>query len=144
VNPAATCNVPRAMSDDEFLAAFDSCTLPKPLWTHEAHVRLAWICLNRMPFAAAREHVRAGIRKYNESLGNTTGYHDTVTVAFVRIIAWKRTPGESFADFRLRHPDVFSKDQPVLRHFYSKARLDSATARSAFVEPDLRPLPPNQ
>jgi hypothetical protein len=129
------------MTDDEFLAAFDSCTLPQPLWTHEAHVRLAWLCLGRMPFAAARDHVRAGIRKYNASLGNTTGYHDTVTVAFVRLIAARRTPGESFAAFRLAHPDVFSKDRPILLTYYSKAVLDSAEARAGFVEADVGPLP---
>jgi hypothetical protein len=129
------------MTDDEFLAAFDACTLSKPLWTHEAHVRLAWICLGRMPFAAARDHARAGIRKYNESLGNTTGYHDTVTVAFVRIIAARRRPGETFAEFREANPDVFSKDEPILLSYYSKPRLDSAAARARFVESDLRPLP---
>ncbi len=117
------------MTDDEFLAAFGSCTLPKPLWTHEAHVRLAWLCLNRMSFPVAIAHVRNGIRKYNESLGNFTGYHDTVTVAFLRIIAAKRSPGQSFADFQSAHPEVFSKDRPVLLTYYSKAVLESAEAR---------------
>jgi hypothetical protein len=129
------------MTDDEFLAAFDTCTLPKPLWTHEAHVRLAWICLGRMSFAAARDHVRAGIRKYNESLGNTAGYHDTVTVAFVRIISTKRRLGETFAEFRDTNPEVFSKTEPILLRYYSKPRIDSAAARAMFVESDLRPLP---
>jgi hypothetical protein len=129
------------MTDDEFLAAFDACTLPKPLWTHEAHVRLAWLCLDRFPFAAALAHVRAGIQKYNRSLGNTTGYHDTVTVAFVRIVAAKRTPGETFADFRSANPDVFAKDRPILLNYYSKAVLDSAAARAGFVEPDVGSLP---
>src|SRR5262245_49263936 len=129
------------MTDDEFLAAFDACTLPKPLWTHEAHVRLAWICLNRTPYAAARDRVRAGIHKYNESLGNTTGYHDTVTVAFVRIIAAKHTAGESFAAFKRANPDVFSKERPILLKYYSKSRLDSDAARAEFIEPDVVPLP---
>jgi hypothetical protein len=129
------------MTDDEFLSAFDACTLPKPLWTHEAHVRLAWICLGRMPYAAARDRVRAGIRKYNESLGNTTGYHDTVTVAFLRIISSKRRSDETFAQFRVANPEVFSKDEPILLSYYSKSRLDSAAAREMFVESDLEPLP---
>jgi hypothetical protein len=129
------------MTDDEFLAAFDTCTLPKSRWTHEAHVRIAWLCLNRMPFAAALAHVRHGIPKYNLSLGNTTGYHDTVTVAFVRIVAAKRTPGQSFADFKAANPDVFSKEKPILLNYYSKAVLDSAAARAEFVEADMGRLP---
>jgi hypothetical protein len=130
------------MSDNEFLIAFDSCTIPKALWTHEAHVRVAWLCLSRMPFPAAVDHVRNGIDKYNRSLGNVTGYHDTVTVAFVRIIAAKRREGESFAQFRDLHPELFSKESPILLTHYTKARLDSEEARAAFVEADLRPLPP--
>ncbi|HEY2786039.1 MAG TPA: hypothetical protein VGJ05_13810 [Fimbriiglobus sp.] len=129
------------MTDDEFLAAFDSCTLPKPLWTHEAHVRLAWLCLDRIPFDSALAHVRTGIPKYNHSLGNTTGYHDTVTVAFLKIIAAKRTLGESFEDFRNTNPDVFSKARPVLLSYYSKAVLESEEARAGFVEADVGALP---
>ena len=90
------------MSDSGLLAAFESCTLPKAEWTHEAHVRTAWIYLTTRSFDDALAALRNGILQYNRSLGNTTGYHDTVTVAFTRIIAARihASPADDFPDFR--------------------------------------------
>ena len=129
------------MSDDEFLAAFEACTIPKTDWTHEAHVRMAWLYLSRLPFSAALQNTRSGIAKYNRSLGNTTGYHDTVTVAAVRVIALRMAVGEAYPAFRERNGDLFRSLMGVLRGYYSEARIQSPEAVAEFVEPDLAPLP---
>src|SRR5262245_8226100 len=102
------------MSDAEFLAAFEACTIPKHDWTHAAHIRMAWLYLMRLRFAEALEAVRSGIQKYNRSLGNTTGYHETITVAFVRVIAPRLRAGETFSAFRDRNPDLFDRTLPAL------------------------------
>jgi hypothetical protein len=129
------------MSDDDFLAAFEACTIPKADWTHEAHVRMAWLYLSRLPFPAAVQHARSGISRYNRSLGNTTGYHDTVTVAAVRVIAARMAEGEEYPAFRERNADLFGNLMGVLRGYYSEGRLKSPEAAVEFVEPDLQPLP---
>lgn len=129
------------MTDDEFLAAFEATTLPRPAWTHEAHVRMAWLYLTRLPFDQAVQRARAGIRAYNAAQGNHTGYHDTVTVAFVRLIAARLTAGEGFVAFLARNPDLLDRHRPSLGRHYSRATLESAAARERFVEPDLLPLP---
>lgn len=131
------------MSDAALLAAFESCTLPKAEWTHEAHIRTAWIYLTTRSFDAAVAALRNGIPKYNRSLGNTTGYHDTVTVAFTRIISARilASPDDDFAEFRARHADLFAKSPSPLALYYSKERLVSPEAVASFVEPDISPLP---
>lgn len=129
------------LTDDEFLAAFEACTLPRSAWTHAAHVRMAWLYLGRWPFARAVLAIRTGIRRYNESLGNTTGYHDTVTVAFARLIAAARLPGEGFDHFRGRCPELFAAAPALLSQYYSTDLLDGDAARELFVEPDRQPLP---
>jgi hypothetical protein len=129
------------MSDAEFLAAFEDCTIPKRDWTHAAHVRMAWLYLTRLRFADALQAVRCGIQKYNRSLGNTTGYHDTITVAFVRVIAHRLRDGERYADFRDRNPDLFDRTLGALLRHYTKERLHSAAAVERFIEPDVEPLP---
>jgi hypothetical protein len=131
------------MSDAALLAAFESCTLPKSEWTHEAHVRTAWIYLTTRSYEEALAALRTGIPKYNRSLGNTTGYHDTVTVAFVRIIAARilASPDDDFPEFRSRHADLFTKTPSPLNRYYSNERLSSPEAVVSFVEPDLSPLP---
>ena len=103
------------MTDAEFLAAFEACTIPRADWTHEAHVRMAWLYLSRLPFPSALQNARTGIARYNRSLGNTSGYHDTVTVAAVRVIASRRTDEETYAEFRARNGDLFENLTGVLR-----------------------------
>ena len=34
------------MTDKEFLAAFENCSLTRENWTHAAHVRMAWLYLS--------------------------------------------------------------------------------------------------
>lgn len=130
------------MTDAEFLAAFEACTIPRADWTHEAHVRMAWLYLSGWPFPDALQHIRTGIQRYNNSLGGT-GYHDTITVAFARLIA-SRLDGDGYAEFKLANPDLLDRTLGALKRYYSEARLKSDEAKAAFIEPDLRPLPPGR
>jgi hypothetical protein len=130
------------MTDDDFLTAFETVTFTRPEWTHEAHVRMARLYLTRCPFAEALEKVRLGIQKLNGVIGSPDGYHDTITVAFVRIIADRLTvAGEPYDAFRDRNPDLFDRTLPAVLRYYTKEHLYTPEARRAFVEPDREPLP---
>jgi hypothetical protein len=148
------------MTDDEFLAAFEGCTLTRKHWTHEAHVRMAWLYLMRTESdAVVFDRVRNGIKKLNAEFveqdkarcvilapkapdpRGLSGYHETVTVAFVTVIASRIVPGEDFATFRARNPDLFDRTFPALLKHYTPERLFSETAKAEFLEPDLEPLP---
>ena len=129
------------MTDDEFLAAFEAAAIARTDWTHEAHVRMAWLYLTRLPFGAALERVRSGIQKLNGRIGSPDAYHDTITVAYVRVIASRLRAGETYPAFRDRNPDLFDRTFPALLRHYTKERLDSPEARAAFVEPDREALP---
>ncbi|HSQ56314.1 MAG TPA: hypothetical protein VLM40_11295 [Gemmata sp.] len=130
------------MTDEEFLTAFEAAAINRADWTHEAHVRMAWLYLSRGPSVEALDRIRIGIKKLNARIGSADGYHETITVAFVRLIASRMEPGESHDAFRERNPLLFDRKLAALLHYYSKDRLDSAAARKHFIEPDLRPLPP--
>ena len=127
--------------DLAFMRRFESCVLTEPEWTHEAHVRAAWIALSLDPFAAI-DRIRKGIQRFNAKvLGRPAQYHDTVTVAFATIIRSRLAYGESFDQFLGRSADILSPDRPLLLDFYSPARLQSPEARAGFVAPDRKPLP---
>jgi hypothetical protein len=85
--------------------------------------------------------VQTGIRKLNGKIGSPDGYHETITVAFVRVIADRSEGGERYETFRARNPDLFDRTLPALLRHYTKERLYSSEARAAFVEPDREPLP---
>jgi hypothetical protein len=137
------------VTDDEFLAAFEACALVRNEWTHAAHVRMAWLYATRT--ADPLPLVRAGIQKLNATFVRVPGappdargldgYHETITTAFVRVIASRVRPGESFTAFEARNPDLFDRTFPALLAHYSPARLYSAEAKAAFVPPDRAELP---
>lgn len=69
---------------EAFLAAWRAGTLPKPAWTHAAHVAVcaaeAWPAV---PLEALAARMKAGILAYNTAVGTanttTSGYHETLT-----------------------------------------------------------------
>jgi hypothetical protein len=134
------------MTDAEFLTAFEKATLPRTLWTHEAHVRMAYLYLWECPDATlALPGVRQRICHYNQANGNRTGYHETITVAFLTLVADRlrqnAAQARDWETFRDAHPDLITDGLGVLLRHYTRDRLLSAEARVAFIAPDVCPLP---
>lgn len=129
--------------DEQFLVAFEKCTLPEDQWNHLAHLRVAWICLSLALPEVALERIRNGILQYNTKVLNRRHkYHETVTVAFTHIVADRMRVGERWIDFAKRIGDVLDPENPVLLRYYSEDRLFSEEARVGIVEPDLQEIPP--
>lgn len=133
------------MSDSEFLEAFECCTLTREEWTHEAHVRMAWLYLAMFPYEYALQAIRAGIQRLNERvLKKELAYHETITVAYARLIASarERLPAtHGLSAVREVAPALFDRELSAVLHHYSRERLFSAEARAGWVVPDLVPLP---
>lgn len=124
--------------DDAFVAAFEARTLPKAQFTHAAHVRAAWWYLQHYPLGDAIDRFRATLQAYAASLGATGKYHETVTIAWLLLIAERLDAGArplSWREFADRHPDLFGTPSLVHR-YYTEATLTSARARTSFVMPD--------
>jgi hypothetical protein len=125
-----------------FLADFESCALPEEEWTHLAHVRVAWICLSLAAPRQALARIRDGILRYNTVVLNRPHkYHETVTVAFARLVADRMKGQETWGEFVLRIADIVDSQHPLLLNFYSEQLLNSADARQKFVAPDRLKLP---
>lgn len=74
--------------------------------------------------------------------GSLEKYHDTITRAFVQLVAahLRETPGLSdFPAFAQAHPRLLDTQLPLA--FYSRERLMSPEARAGWVDPDLQKLP---
>ncbi len=134
------------MDDDALLwDAFQRATVPEAEWTHREHLRIAWMHLRRYPLDEAHVLMRIGIIRLNASHGLvesvSRGYHETLTRAWLRLVASAMGATPEVADsraFLVAHAERLAKDAP-LRH-YSRERLMSAEARAVFVPPDLAPL----
>ena len=123
-------------------------TLPRPEWTHEAHLAATtYLLLRRADIDLDRE-LPAVIRRFNESVGgvnsDTEGYHETITRVFlhgVRLFLAEADVGEPLHELvnELLLSPMGRRDWPL--RFYSRERLFSVEARRNFVEPDLAALP---
>jgi hypothetical protein len=130
----------------DIIAAFESLELPRADWTHRAHLTVAaWYVMWYGPDTAL-ERVRDGIRRYNAANGvaqtPTGGYHETLTRFYVRLVA------RAVARAGLHGPLVqvvnrvvdACEDRELPFAYYSRERLQSWTARTSWIEPDLAAL----
>jgi len=132
------------LTTEDELQMFEQCSLSGDCWTHTAHVRMAWLQMERSStFDEALERIRKGIKTFNASRNNI-GYHETITVAFAKVIYHRRETGDKISTwqaFVIKHDDLLSKEAPILHVYYSPELLASERARETFVEPDRLPLP---
>jgi hypothetical protein len=120
-----------------------ACTLPRPEWTHEAHLAATlWLVVER-PEIDLDAELPGIIRRYNESVGGrnteSEGYHHTITLTYlaaVRDHATETASEELCARVNaLLLSERGRRDWPL--HSYSPERLFSRAARLGFVPPDL-------
>jgi hypothetical protein len=125
------------LSDDEFLSAFYRCELPVSMFRHGDHLRFAWLTLDRHPFDESLEMVREGIRRFARHHGVAHIYHETVTTAWVHLLATH--PERNFEEFLTAND--FRLNHRLLHRFWTPQLLDSPDARKGWVPPDKAPLP---
>ena len=123
-------------------------TLPRPEWTHEAHLATTTYLLLKRPDIDLDEELPGLIRRYNESVGgvnsDSEGYHETITRVFlhgVRLFlseADLEDPLHELVNELLLSP-MGKRDWPL--RFYSRDRLLSVEARRNYIPPDIAALP---
>ena len=134
------------ISDQELVAAFESCSLRREQWTHRAHVRVGYLYASQLSLEEAATRMRSGLQALNAVHGTPEsvdrGYHETITIAFLRLIRAaidEHGPFQSSQEFCESRPELLDKN--LLSRFYSRDRIKSLAAKARFVEPDLAPLP---
>jgi hypothetical protein len=131
------------MTDEAFTRAFESGSVTPSQFDHLAHVRVAWVYLHEAPSVEeALPRMRAAIRRFAAAAGASQKYHETITVLWMRLLADVQGRGGAgeLADVLRDHPRLADKDLPL--QYYTRERLFSDEARSAWVEPDRQPLQP--
>jgi hypothetical protein len=123
---------------EAFIRSFEDCSLPRSEWTHQKHLIAALWYLWHHPKDEATQRIRDGIQRYNRSQGNHTGYHETITLAWIAVLG-------RFLAGRDRAQSVSNLASEVLKmcnnkdflsRFYSRDLLMSDEARHQWVPPD--------
>ncbi len=125
------------LGDDEFLAAFQSCQLKTSEFRNADHFRLAWLHLQRESLDTALANVVSGIQAFAAHHGASRKYHETITIAWVRLLATHSEP--TFDEFLSANSHRLNLD--LLHRFWTPELLAGDEAKAHWVDPDIRDLP---
>jgi hypothetical protein len=103
---------------------------------HREHVRMAFEMLRRHDFAETALHYSRALRTMAQQSGKPQAFHQTVTIAFLSLIAERLEGGEwhDFAAFARDNPDLL--DKSTVARWYRPERLGSEPARRTFLLPE--------
>jgi hypothetical protein len=109
---------------------------------HREHVHLTWLAVRRHGSDAAIGLICAGLRKLSREAGVPDKYHETLSRAWVEIVAAHTASSREESDFDAfiqRYPRLL--DQRLIAHHYRAETLGSLKARTEWVAPDAAPFP---
>lgn len=131
---------------DAFLAAFEAGTLPKEEFTHAGHLLAGACYVHMLDEAGAIDHMRLCVRRFNEAVGgkntDTSGYHETITVFWIKALTAVRDahPALGRAEFAAQVVQTYRDRRGVFRDFYDFDVLASVEARRRWIEPSTKPI----
>jgi hypothetical protein len=108
---------------------------------HREHLELAWSYLDLYSPEKAADVMAGAIRQVALAHGAADKYHETITRAWVHLVAVHRHRwgARTFDTFLERNAALL--DTRLLGHLYSPEVLSSEGARQRWTAPDLRELP---
>jgi hypothetical protein len=127
------------MTDEDLLAAFEQGIEPDGGFHHAQHVRVAWLYLRAHPLPEALVRFTAALRTFATAQGKPERYHETITVAFMLVIAERASADAAPATwdaFAEQNPDLLAWKPSVLDRYDTAETLWGDRARRAFVMPD--------
>jgi hypothetical protein len=131
---------------DDFLAAFESGTLPKERWTHAAHLLTGACYVHRLGQALAIDHMRQCVRRYNEAVGGkntaTSGYHETITVFWIKVLdtLFRQARPVAREEFAALAVERYASQRDLFRRFYDFDVVGSIEARAVWMPPTLEEI----
>lgn len=117
------------------LDEFEAGRVDPAAFGHREHVRMSYELLERYTFPEALFRLAKGLRRLAANAGVPEKYHETITVAFLALIAERRLVGgfTSWEDFAAQNPDLLKKE--LLTRIYPPDVLESPLARETFLLP---------
>lgn len=130
------------LSDAQFENQFADHTIDPAIFTHEAHLRLAWIHIRKYGIDTAIANICTQLKSFTKFLGVADKYNETVTVAAIRAVYHftLQSKADTFETFIAEHPRLKTTFKQLLSQHYSIDIFTDPTAKSIFVLPDKLPF----
>ncbi len=127
------------LSDVEFEQQFINCELDANAFSHEAHLRLAWINIDKYGIEQAEKNLSTQLQKFVEFVGAKDKYNATLTIAAVKAVYhfWQKSTSDNFKDFIVEIPRLKYNFKELMACHYGFDIYNSQQAKIEFLEPDL-------
>jgi N-formylglutamate deformylase len=126
------------LSDLEFLRQFRTSELDPLLFNHEAHLRLAWLQIDKFGPEQAIENIEDQLQNFVTHVGAQDKYHKTLTIAAVHAVSHFMTKAQSdnFADFLKEFPQLKNNFKELINSHYNIDIFNSASAKTEYIAPN--------
>ena len=127
------------MTEHEWMAEFEKCTLPNGSFHHADHVKMAFLYLQKYPPLEALSRFSSALKRFAAAQGKPDLYNETITWGFILLIRERMARAsspQSWAEFSASNADLLRWDNNVLRKYYSPETLSSELAKRVFLFPD--------
>lgn len=130
------------VSDEQFINDMEEGGFPPNLFTHEAHIRLAWLYLNQFEEKLAIEKTCQTIKNFDQLHGDGTKFHVTLTVASVKVVHHfiKKSKATSFIGFINENARLNKVFESLVKQHYGTNPLHIKNAKTEYIAPDLLPF----
>ncbi len=127
------------LTNDEFEEKFSNCDMPAILFTHEAHLRLAYIHITKYGIKKAIDNLSIQIANCDDKYGDGTKFNKTLTVASVKVMHHfiKKAKATNFNALIIEFPHLRRNFLDLLKAHYKVDIFNSEKAKQEFLEPDL-------
>lgn len=122
----------------EFVQAMEKLRFPIGKFNHEAHIRLAWIYLQKYQFLEGMIAFRDTLKRFAAHHGAAEKYSETITLIFVLLVHDRMalSPCQDWPSFQESNPDLFGGWRALLSKLYDQKILDLPSVKKQFHLPD--------
>lgn len=129
------------LSDIEFERQFIACEFDPGDFSHEAHLRLAWINIKRYGIEQAEINVQDQLQKFVGFVGAKDKYNKTLTIAAIKAVDHfiRKSKAVEFSDFINEFPRLKYNFKELMATHYGFDIFNSIHKKE-FIAPDLVPF----
>ena len=126
----------------ELVRAFETCEINPAEFKHYQHLAVALWYTRHFPHDEAGQKMREGIKRLAAAYGKM-GYHETITLFWLNVVDSFLARADSdatVAELANRVASEYGSRKNLISEYYSEETLNSARAKTVWVEPDLKAL----
>ncbi len=129
----------RELTDSEFEKQFEHCLLDSKDFSHEAHLRLAWIHVTKYGIDQGIENIQTQLKKYVKHIGEEKIFNTTLTVAAVMVVYhfMLKSKFNSFDVFIQKHSRLNTHFKLLIDSHYGLDIYKNDLAKATYLKPDL-------